>query len=37
MDYGIGRPYRLVCKVLDRQRIILMVVVGDHKWVYGKD
>jgi len=29
--------YRLVYKVLDRQRIILMVVVGDHRGVYWKD
>jgi len=35
--YEIGRSYRLVYKVLDRQRIILIVVVGDHKTVYGKD
>ena len=35
--YEIGRSYRLIYRVIDRQKIVLLVVVGDHKSVYGKD
>jgi len=35
--YEIGRSYRLIYKVINPQQIILLVVVGDHKSVYGKD
>ena len=37
LAYELGRSYRLIYKVIDRQKIILLVVVGDHKSVYGKD
>jgi len=37
LAYDTGRSYRLIYKVLDRQRIILMVVVGDRRRAYGKD
>ena len=37
LAYEIGRSYRLIYRVVDRQKIILLVVVGDHKLVYGKD
>ena len=35
--YEIGRSYRLIYKVISRQKIILLMVVGDHKSVYGRD
>ncbi len=35
--YEINRSYRLIYKVINPQQIILLVVVGDHKSVYGKD
>ena len=35
--YEIGRSYRLIYRVVNRQKIVLLVVVGDHKSVYGKD
>ena len=35
--YEIGRSYRLIYKVINQQKIVLLVVVGDHKSVYGKD
>lgn len=37
VSYEIGRSYRMIYKVADRQRLILLVVVGDHKSVYGRD
>ena len=37
LAYEIGRSYRLIYKVINWQKIILLVVVGDHKSVYGKD
>ena len=36
LAYEIGRSYRLIYKVISRQKIILLVVVGDHKSVYGR-
>lgn len=36
LAYEIGRSYRLIYKVVNWQKIILLVVVGDHKSVYGK-
>ncbi|MCE9651669.1 MAG: hypothetical protein K8Q89_01205 [Nitrosarchaeum sp.] len=33
----MGRSYRLIYKVINQQKIILLIVVGDHKSVYGKD
>ncbi len=36
LAYEIGRSYRLIYKVINWQKIILLVVVGDHKSVYGK-
>lgn len=35
--YEIGKSYRLIYKVINPQHIILLIVVGDHKLVYGKD
>ena len=35
--YEIGRSYRLIYRVVSRQKIVLLVVVGDHKSVYGRD
>ena len=35
--YEIGRSHRLIYKVISRQKIILLMVVGDHKSVYGRD
>lgn len=35
--YEIGRSYRLIYRVVDRLKIILLVVVGDHKSVYGRN
>ncbi len=35
--YEIGRSHRLIYKVVSRQKIILLLVVGDHKYVYGRD
>jgi len=35
--YEISRSYRLIYKVINPQQIILLVIVGDHKLVYGKD
>ncbi len=35
--YELGRSYRLIYKVVNPQKIILLVVVGDHKSVYGND
>lgn len=37
LAYELGRSYRLIYKVVSRQKIILLVVVGDHKSVYGRD
>lgn len=35
--YEIGRSYQLIYRVVDRLKIILLVVVGDHKSVYGRN
>lgn len=35
--YEIGRSHRLIYKVISRQKMILLLVVGDHKYVYGRD
>ena len=37
LAYELGRSYRLIYKVINKQKIILLVVVGDHKSVYGRD
>ncbi len=37
LAYELGRSYRLIYKVISQQKIILLVVVGDHKSVYGRD
>ena len=37
LAYELGRSYRLIYRVINQQKIILLVVVGDHKSVYGKD
>jgi len=37
LAYELGRSYRLIYKVINQQKIILLIVVGDHKSVYGKD
>ncbi len=37
LAYELGRSYRLIYKVINPQKIILLIVVGDHKTVYGKD
>ncbi len=35
--YGLGRSHRLIYKVLYKEKIVMIVAVGDHKQVYGKD
>ncbi len=35
--YNLGRSHRLIYKVLYKEKIVLIVAVGDHKQVYGKD
>jgi len=35
--YEISRSHRLIYKVINPQQIILLIIVGDHKLVYGKD
>lgn len=35
--YELGRSFRLVYQVVKEQMIILLLDVGDHKEVYGKD
>ena len=35
--YEIGRSHRLIYKVIGQQKIILLLVVGDHKSAYGRD
>jgi addiction module RelE/StbE family toxin len=35
--YDLGRSHRLIYKVLYKEKIILIVAVGDHRQVYGKD
>lgn len=35
--YEMGRSFRLVYKVIDDEKRIHIVLVGDHKQVYGYD
>lgn len=35
--YDLGRSFRLVYQVINEEMIILLLDVGDHKEVYGKD
>lgn len=35
--YELGRSFRLVYQVINEEMIILLLDVGDHKEVYGKD
>lgn len=35
--YDLGRSHRLIYKVLYKEKIVMIVAVGDHKQVYGKD
>ncbi len=37
LAYELNQSYRLIYKVINPQKIILLIVVGDHKSVYGKD
>ena len=37
LAYNMGRSYRLIYKVCIMQNVILLIVVGDHKSVYGRD
>jgi mRNA-degrading endonuclease YafQ of YafQ-DinJ toxin-antitoxin module len=35
--YNLGRSSRLVYQVVNDEMVILLLDVGDHKEVYGKD
>jgi addiction module RelE/StbE family toxin len=35
--YELGRSFRIVYQVINEEMIILLLDVGDHKEVYGKD
>lgn len=35
--YELGRSFRLVYQVINDEMVILLLDVGDHKEVYGKD
>ena len=35
--YNLGRSYRLIYQVCTLQNAVLLIVVGDHKSVYGRD
>ncbi len=35
--YELGRSLRLVYQVVDEEMVILLLDVGDHKEVYGRD
>ncbi len=35
--YELDRSFRLVYQVINEEMIILLLAVGDHKEVYGKD
>ena len=37
LAYEIGRSNRLIYRINNHQKTILLVVVGDHKSVYGRD
>lgn len=35
--YELGRSFRLIYQVINEEMVILLLDVGDHKEVYGKD
>lgn len=35
--YELGRSFRLVYQIINEETVILLLDVGDHKEVYGKD
>ncbi len=35
--YELGRSFRLVYQLINEEMVILLLDVGDHKQVYGKD